>query len=70
VQIEYRGASGEWVPLPDQVVTDGRGYFSVTFPQAQAGEYRFQWIRPDAGAGAAADHGPIASSTESLSGPG
>jgi hypothetical protein len=65
VQIEFRGASGEWVALPDQVITDGRGYFSFTVPQAQAGEYRFQWIRPDAGAGAAGG-GPVASSVEAL----
>jgi hypothetical protein len=48
VQIEFQPApSDDWIALPDQPVTDGRGYFTATIAQPQAGEYRFQWIRPE-----------------------
>ena len=49
VQIEWRGGPQEpWVALPEQPVTDGMGFFTVTVPSARAGEYRFQWLRAEA----------------------
>jgi hypothetical protein len=67
VQIEFRSGSGDWVALPDQVLTDGRGYFSVTLPKAQAGQYRFQWVRPEPTAtGGPGDDGPVATASAAL----
>jgi hypothetical protein len=65
VRIEYRGSDAEeWIGLPDQPLTDGHGYFTATVPQARAGQYRFQWIRPEPGDGrpASSSYGPAAAS--------
>ena len=49
VRIEYRERpDAPWVALPEEPRTDAMGYFSVTVPAAQGGEYRFQWLRAEA----------------------
>jgi len=71
VRIQFRASEGEaWTALPDEVHTDGQGYFEVTVSEARAGQYRFEWLKPDSPAPAPAenDAGPRRSAALDLLG--
>jgi hypothetical protein len=50
VRLQFRPAGGDWSDVGALDVTDPHGYFQTTLPAAQAGDYRFEWVRPSSSA--------------------